>query len=72
MRAELSKGAEMIRFVWDADDPDYENSIYVYRFNLTFSSHWYYENMMGRETARKYWDNLVRCGFSQIVTCVRL
>ena len=72
MRAELSKGEEMIRFLWNDDDPDYENSIHIYRFNLAFSSVYYYENMMGRETARKYWDNLVRCGFRQIITCVRL
>lgn len=72
MRAELSKGAEVIVFEWEENDPDYKNSVQIERFNLTFSSHHYYKNMMGLESARAYWDNLVQCGFRQMVTCVRI
>ncbi len=72
MRAELSKGAEVIVFEWEEDDPDYKNSVQIERFNLTFSSHHYYKNMMGRESARAYWDGLIRCGFRQGVSCVRI
>ena len=73
MKAELSKGAEVIRFVWPHDiAPHKIKTIQVLRFNLAFSEYHYYENKMGLESARAYWDNLVQCGFRQMVTCVRI
>ncbi len=58
------KWAEAVKFEWN--DPRLEiDEVHIYRFKLNDGSDgYYYDNIMRRKDARRFWESLLKLGYT--------
>jgi len=64
MKADLIKGQETVRFVWNPYETMNADAILIYRYDAKQSKDKHcYEEVMNRDYARFYWRKLIRMGY---------
>lgn len=70
MNAALSKGQEMVEFIWDAPGPRASILVRIHSYDYSKDTTPYTMAIETSKYAREYWEGLVESGFHRIYSKV--